>query len=501
MKKKKSKKEKKPRKKFALSELETVTYEQQIVDNNRQIARLRGRNTELEAEAERLKDQLRQLEESKADLTTYLEEVLQKRSQEAQELQERVKALEKLRKEKEQEYKKRENSLEMEFKLMEKNLTAEIKLAAGKLSALEDWRMARLDLMKKFDQQEKQMAEQEVRHRETLYETEKKVIIGKAKMQSELEKRLTELAESFRRATSLRLADATQRALRENLALRRELDELLGQCAELDTRARDFQERERDARLRAELHEAEAGLALEKVARQRRVMIELLKEDERASHEVNRLARVTAHARYGEQAEILATEADTEVERQVCQLQEEVRLSRERAAEAREEARNSSHELGRLEAVLAEARRIVVEALELQAEIEYGEGEGIIVDDGETGDACSSCLLDAREKLLWSLREVLEKCGAPLDDGQDEDSAESESMPEEGHLYVLGSLGIIPADSSSAHQHQTTSKVASEDLQSSQQQRTTTTTSFEDSSTECNASCSSSTDSRVISDY
>lgn len=46
---------------------------------------------------------------------------------------------------------------------------------------MEDWRLARIDLMNKFEEQEKQMAEQEIRHKETLYETEKRVIIGKAK--------------------------------------------------------------------------------------------------------------------------------------------------------------------------------------------------------------------------------------------------------------------------------------------------------------------------------
>lgn len=56
-----------------------------------------------------------------------------------------------------------------------------IKFTAGKLNALEDWRLARIDLMNKFEDQEKRMAEQEIRHKESLYEAEKKLIIGKAK--------------------------------------------------------------------------------------------------------------------------------------------------------------------------------------------------------------------------------------------------------------------------------------------------------------------------------
>lgn len=52
---------------------------------------------------------------------------------------------------------------------------------AGKLNALEDWRLARLNLMHKFEIQEEQIAKQEELHKKTLYETEKSVIIAKAK--------------------------------------------------------------------------------------------------------------------------------------------------------------------------------------------------------------------------------------------------------------------------------------------------------------------------------
>ena len=84
-------------------------------------------------------------------------------------------------------------------------------------------------------------------------------------MQTELEKRLSELAASFRTASGLRLAEATQRAVRENVALQQELDALLRHCRELNDTMQDCRENERDLRLRSALYEAEAKLALDKV--------------------------------------------------------------------------------------------------------------------------------------------------------------------------------------------------------------------------------------------
>lgn len=53
--------------------------------------------------------------------------------------------------------------------------------SAGKLNALDDWRLSRIDLMNKFEAQEKEIAKQEELHQTKLYETEKSLIISKAK--------------------------------------------------------------------------------------------------------------------------------------------------------------------------------------------------------------------------------------------------------------------------------------------------------------------------------
>lgn len=104
---------------------------QTLILNDWKILRLRSRNEELETEAENLKERLNQLEENKADLTSHLQRVLQKKTEEAQELHERLIALEKLRKEEQQAFKKKEEGMEHEYRTMENNLTAEIKLAGN----------------------------------------------------------------------------------------------------------------------------------------------------------------------------------------------------------------------------------------------------------------------------------------------------------------------------------------------------------------------------------
>ncbi|XP_008216163.1 golgin subfamily A member 6-like protein 22 [Nasonia vitripennis] len=434
MKKKGGKKEKKARKKNFVNELETVTFEQQILENNRQLARLRSRNEELEAEAETLKERLNQLEENKADLTAHLQRVLRKKTEEAEELEERLVALEKVRKEEEEAFKKKEESMEHEYKTMENNLTAEIKLAAGKLNALEDWRLARIDLMNKFEDQEKRMAEQEIRHKKSLYEAEKKLIIGKAKMQNELEKRLTELAESFRAATNLRLADATQRAVRENVSLQQELNGLLNHCRELDARMQSHKESERGLRLQAALYEAEARLALNKVIKQNRLIERLAREQHRMSRAIGRARRAEEYAIRGEQALEQARLSCAEARDRARVLEQNVETSRGSRDDSMREARDNCREIEKLARILAEAKEAIRQALQVQAEMSDR--------GGEQEDACSSCFLDLKEKLLHALLDILASYQDP-NDFERLTEIESETVIE--NLYEFGNLGLIPS--------------------------------------------------------
>lgn len=73
-----------------------------------------------------------QLKEDRSDVVAHLKRELEGKIEEARELNERLLALEELRKQEQVEYKKKESSMEQEYRTMESNLSAEVKLAGNK---------------------------------------------------------------------------------------------------------------------------------------------------------------------------------------------------------------------------------------------------------------------------------------------------------------------------------------------------------------------------------
>lgn len=155
-KKKGADKEKKVKKKSTLNERETVSYEQQILDSNKQLTRwecqsskliifqfhcfrgktlyliffrLRSRNQLLEGEVDVLKTKLKELEDDRSDVVAHLKRILQQRTEEARELSDRLLAMEELRKDEQISFKKKEDAMQFEYNTMETNLSAEVKLA------------------------------------------------------------------------------------------------------------------------------------------------------------------------------------------------------------------------------------------------------------------------------------------------------------------------------------------------------------------------------------
>lgn len=144
-----------------------------------------------------------------------------------QELEDKLTELSKVRREENENFKKRMNEWENKFKAMHDNLSSEIKLLTGKLNSMEEFRLQRDDLMAKFDNQEMELKEQSKKHKAILYEMERKVILDKERMRKDVENKLLELSTEFTKTSDLRVAASTQRLVRENIALNNDMDRMM----------------------------------------------------------------------------------------------------------------------------------------------------------------------------------------------------------------------------------------------------------------------------------
>ncbi|CAB3255037.1 unnamed protein product [Arctia plantaginis] len=272
---KKDKAKKEDDKAGAFSEVERTFLEQQVAECNRKIARLRSALDEYETRNEELQSAYEKLDEDRADIIAYLKKVLNVKNEENCELKEKVKGLEEIRDIESAQFHEKVDELEKNFTIMKDQLTSENKLLAGKLNTLEEFRAIRDDLMKKFEKQEKDFEDQEMKYKRIIYDAEKKFVIGKDKLKKEMEARLLQLAQDFQDATELRVAASTHRVIRENIAISNELNTILSTQQKISDQNEMYKESTRSAIITKQLAEEERDKAINKNIVQRKVIDKL----------------------------------------------------------------------------------------------------------------------------------------------------------------------------------------------------------------------------------
>lgn len=209
-----------------LSPVDKQFYELTIADLNNKLTRLRTHSGQSEHRIDELEGKLKQIQEDKADIITYLNRMLAEKVHLLEELEEKLTELNNVREEENRSAKKHAKELEAKSKAMEEQLVSEIKLLTGKLNSLEEFRIQRDEIIGKFEAQETMFKDQQKRHEEKLYEIEKANIIGKDMLKKEVEQRLQQLSNEFAESTDIRMAAHVQRLMRENIALNNEMDRL-----------------------------------------------------------------------------------------------------------------------------------------------------------------------------------------------------------------------------------------------------------------------------------
>ncbi|XP_067825600.1 cilia- and flagella-associated protein 157 isoform X2 [Heptranchias perlo] len=91
--------------------------------------------------------------------------------------------------------------------------------SAGKLDALEEFRVQKDDLMAKFAALEEQLKNQEKEHNDIVYNLERRAVVDKDRLKKEMISRVNAVAAEFRRISKKQVAETTKRAIRENVSI------------------------------------------------------------------------------------------------------------------------------------------------------------------------------------------------------------------------------------------------------------------------------------------
>lgn len=240
-----------------LTAVDKQFYELTIADINKKLTRLRAHNVKIEEKNEELEARMKQMEEDRQDVTAYLNRTLHEKVNIIQELEDKLTELSKVRRDENENFKKRMNEWENKFKMMHDNLSSEIKLLTGKLNSMEEFRLQRDDLMAKFDTQEQEIKEQAKKHKAILYEMERKVILDKERMRKDVENKLLELSTEFTKTSDLRVAASTQRLVRENIALNNDMDRMMFTLERLQKENEEMKKKHREIAGQHEVNVAE----------------------------------------------------------------------------------------------------------------------------------------------------------------------------------------------------------------------------------------------------
>lgn len=414
----KKKKEENPN---LLTEVDKTFYELQITDLNRKLARLRSLTQELEEKNEELKTDNEKLDEDRADIIAYLKRSLQEKADEINDLQERLKGLQEKRQAEMEEFQQKQEELQQEYQHMQEQLTSEIKLLTGKLNSLEEFRIQRDELMKKYEIQEAAMEEQEIRHKREVYNIEKKFIIGKDKLKKEMETRLLQLSTEFQDATNLRIAATTHRVIRENIAINNELDVILETHHRLQTENEKLKERDKILRMETELHDGEKKKALAKSQVQYKLIDKLTHEHEDLNKKLEQYKGmemdVIKHARMLRHA----NEAITNLNHKVRILEQNLHASRCDRNSIKTELNYQREESERLTDILVEAVVSIQAALKIR----------------DSTDDLN--IIFKRETLLHNLLALMSKVH-----DQKLRQPSMESIGSFAGMYMKGDLGFVP---------------------------------------------------------
>lgn len=410
-----------------LSAVDKTFFEITINDLNTKLSNLRKRNAELEEKNVELETQMIQLDEDRADIITFLNRTVRTQSSEIKDLEEKLSELAKVRREETDKFQNIIKDWELKFKSMHEQLSSEIKLLSGKLNYLEEFRLQHDDLMAKFDQQDRNLKEQEQRHKDTLYELTNKQIAEKVQLKNQLESRLLELSNEFTQTNKIRTAAHVQRLTRENIAINNEIKRLLYVVERVTNENENLRKQQKETRridgtiLEENAHLVSSGEKYVKIIARLTTECEKLKEQVKSVDECGKLRKMAEVRETVSRKELneLKSRLDS-MQAKMIEQKKECQVHQQNDAKHREE-------IVRLVGILGQLKKKLGAALEIDEVIPFEVH---------------------RTQLLEELLQILTTVSA-VDDVSIEDSTEviDKMTPLKEVIYQKGKVGIAPRQS------------------------------------------------------
>ncbi|KAJ1133694.1 hypothetical protein NDU88_000172 [Pleurodeles waltl] len=216
-----------------LSELSRERFLIQIRDLEGQLARYQRRWDELQVKEATFQSQLEQVSGDKKEIVAFLKRTLDQRVDEITDLGEKLTELQQSKDAEKEAFEAQLAHVRHEFQETKDHLSAENMLLAGKLAALEEFRVQKEELSAQFAALEEKLKKQEEDHKQLIYNLERKAVVDKDRLKKETVQRVNMVAAEFRKVSSNQMAETTKRTIRENVSICAQLAKMSEKSMEL----------------------------------------------------------------------------------------------------------------------------------------------------------------------------------------------------------------------------------------------------------------------------
>ncbi|XP_036401231.1 cilia- and flagella-associated protein 157 [Megalops cyprinoides] len=166
------------------------------------------------------------LEKEKKDIVHFLKRSLTQKEDELSDLSEHLLVLKQAKEAEKESLEKQVAQLRHEFQEQKDQLTSENMVLAGKLAALEEFRVQKEEFMSRFTTLEEQLEEQKQKHQIVIYNLERKAVLDNNRLKKEMQQHVAAVTAELRLVSDRKMPETTIRAIHENASVTSQLRRL-----------------------------------------------------------------------------------------------------------------------------------------------------------------------------------------------------------------------------------------------------------------------------------